>query len=138
MAATLRRSLDNEPPCASRSGDLKSPFLRSAGWRPPLPEIGTQSPRAWKLGQFYGVETKSLSRAVKRNADRFPKDFVFQLTREEFEALRYQIGTSSSGHRGRRRPLYVFTGVNRLLVTRHSSLVTFLIIVTAEPLNQGG
>ena len=53
------------------------------------------------LALVYGVETKSLNRAVKRNADRFPKDFMFQITRREFEALRYQIGTSSSGHGGR-------------------------------------
>ena len=53
------------------------------------------------LGRVYGVETKSLNRAVKRNADRFPKDFMFQITPREFEALRYQIGTLSSGHGGR-------------------------------------
>jgi len=61
------------------------------------------------LARVYGVETKSLNRAVKRNADRFPKDFMFQVTRREFEALRYQIGTSSSGHGGRRRLPYAFT-----------------------------
>src|SRR5436189_2625439 len=61
------------------------------------------------LARVYGVETKSLNRAVKRNSDRFPKDFMFQLSRREWENLRYQIGTSSSGHGGRRRPPYVFT-----------------------------
>jgi len=45
------------------------------------------------LALVYGVETKSPNRAVKRNADRFPKDFMFQITRREFEVLRYQIGT---------------------------------------------
>lgn len=48
------------------------------------------------LARLYGVETKALNRAVKRNAERFPKDFMFQLTRAEFDNLKYQIGTSSS------------------------------------------
>jgi len=45
------------------------------------------------LAAIYGVATKVLNRAVKRNPDRFPKDFVFQLTRGESEVLRYQFGT---------------------------------------------
>jgi ORF6N domain-containing protein len=44
-----------------------------------------------------GVETKVLNRAVKRNRDRFPKDFMFQISADEWKKLRYQIGTSSSG-----------------------------------------
>ena len=48
------------------------------------------------LAELYGVETKALNRAVKRNLDRFPEDFAFQLTGEEFEDLRCQIGTSNS------------------------------------------
>jgi hypothetical protein len=51
------------------------------------------------LARLYGVETKALNRAVKRNADRFPSDFVFQLTREEAGSLRYQFGTSNAEHR---------------------------------------
>ena len=54
------------------------------------------------LASIYGVETKALNRAVKRNLDRFPKDFVFQLTRRESEVLRYQIGTLKTG-RGQHR-----------------------------------
>jgi hypothetical protein len=46
------------------------------------------------LATLYGVETKELNRAVKRNAVRFPIDFMFQLTDEESERLRCQIGTS--------------------------------------------
>jgi phage regulator Rha-like protein len=46
---------------------------------------------------------------VKRNRDRFPKDFLFQLTEDEWKNLRYQIGTSSLGHGGRRTRPYVFT-----------------------------
>jgi ORF6N domain. len=59
---------------------------------------------------MYGVETKNLNKAVKRNITRFPADFMFQLTAEEAAALRFQIGTSSdAGHGGRRYNPYVFT-----------------------------
>ena len=47
------------------------------------------------LAALYGVETKALNRAVKRNLKRFPADFVFQLTEKETAALRYQSGTSN-------------------------------------------
>lgn len=43
------------------------------------------------LARFYGIETKFLNRAVKRNSNRFPEDFMFQLTKEEYESLRSQI-----------------------------------------------
>lgn len=49
------------------------------------------------LAEMYGVETKQLKRQVKRNINRFPKDFMFELTRKEFENLRSQIDTSSWG-----------------------------------------
>jgi hypothetical protein len=49
------------------------------------------------LAEMYSVETKQLKRQVKRNIDRFPKDFMFELTPKEFENLRSQIGTSSWG-----------------------------------------
>ena len=62
------------------------------------------------LAELYGVETGALNRAVKRNAGRFPADFMFQLTPEEVEILKCQIGISSSDHGGRRRSLpYAFT-----------------------------
>jgi phage regulator Rha-like protein len=48
------------------------------------------------LAALYEVETKRLNEAVKRNILRFPKDFMFQLTKEEFESLRFQIETSNS------------------------------------------
>jgi hypothetical protein len=60
------------------------------------------------LAKIYGVETGALNRAVIRNRKRFPADFMFQLTREEFESLRSQFGISSS-HGGRRFLPYVFT-----------------------------
>jgi hypothetical protein len=56
------------------------------------------------LADLYQVETKALVRAVRRNAERFPADFMFQLTMHEFEHLRYQIGTSSSWGGRRYRP----------------------------------
>jgi phage regulator Rha-like protein len=61
------------------------------------------------LAELYGVETKVLNRAVRRNADRFPDDFMFQLLNEELENLRCQIGTSSLEYGGRRYSPYVFT-----------------------------
>src|SRR5690606_222546 len=63
------------------------------------------------LAKIYQVETKVFNQAVKRNADRFPKHFRFQLTQDEFDAinLRSQIVTSSSKHGGRRYLPHVFT-----------------------------
>ena len=49
------------------------------------------------LAEMYAVETKQLKRQVKRNIERFPKDFMFEITLKEFENLRSQIGTSSWG-----------------------------------------
>jgi hypothetical protein len=49
------------------------------------------------LAELYGVETKQLKRQVKRNINRFPEDFMFELTQIEFDNLRSQIGTSSWG-----------------------------------------
>jgi hypothetical protein len=61
------------------------------------------------LARLYDVETRILTRAVRRNADRFPPDFMFQLSDQEVMNLRSQIGISSSSYGGRRyRPL-VFT-----------------------------
>ena len=68
------------------------------------------------LAALYGVPTKALNRAIKRNRERFPGDFMFQLTTEDAKALRYQNGTSilrsqfgtSKGRGGRRYLPYVF------------------------------
>lgn len=57
-----------------------------------------------------GVLTKNLNKAVKRNSERFPSDFMFQLTLEEAQNLKFQFGTSSlSSHGGRRKLPLVFT-----------------------------
>ncbi len=60
------------------------------------------------LAKLYQVETKNLNKAVKRNIERFPQSFCFQLTEEEAENLRFQIGTSSLNYGGRRYLPYVF------------------------------
>jgi len=52
------------------------------------------------LAALYGVETKRLNEQVRRNIHKFPEDFMFQLTKEEFENLKSQIATSSSGWKG--------------------------------------
>jgi hypothetical protein len=61
------------------------------------------------LARIYGVATKSFNRAVKRNMDRFPSDFVFQLTAREYESMRFQFGTSKLTRGGRRYLPYAFT-----------------------------
>jgi len=73
------------------------------------------------LAALYGVETKQLIRAVKRNLPRFPDDFMFQLNEEEFENLRFHFGTSSQWG-GRRYAPYAFTeqGVAMLSSVLHS------------------
>jgi hypothetical protein len=73
------------------------------------------------LTALYGVETKMLVRAVKRNISRFPPDFMFQLDKEEFDNLRFHFGTSSYWG-GRRYPPYAFTeqGVAMLSSVLHS------------------
>ena len=59
------------------------------------------------LALLYGVETKVLKQAVRRNIERFPEDFMFELTNEEFSNLRSQFVTSSWG--GHRHPPFAFT-----------------------------
>jgi hypothetical protein len=73
------------------------------------------------LAKLYGVPTKVLNQAVKRNATRFPADFMFQLTNEETTALRSQFVTSK-GRGGRQYRPYVFTeqGVAMLSSVLHS------------------
>jgi len=61
------------------------------------------------LAELYGVKTFNLNKTVKRNIERFPKDFMFQMSREEFDSLIFQIGISKIGRGGRRHLPYVFT-----------------------------
>jgi hypothetical protein len=60
------------------------------------------------LAELYGVETKQLKRAVRRNIIRFPKDFMFELTKEEYDSLRYQFGTLKKGEHSKYLP-FAFT-----------------------------
>jgi ORF6N domain len=62
-----------------------------------------------QIAELYGVEARVLVQAVKRNIERFPADFMFQLTRQELEILRSQTVISSSGWGGRRILPYAFT-----------------------------
>lgn len=61
------------------------------------------------LAELYGVPVRQLNQAVKRNRERFPADFMFQLTVKEHEVLRSQIVISKEGRGGRRHPPYAFT-----------------------------
>jgi len=61
------------------------------------------------LAKLYGVTTARLNEQVKRNPARFPSDFMFQLTKAEFEVLKSQFATSKNGRGGRRKPPYAFT-----------------------------
>ena len=60
------------------------------------------------LAELYGVTVKRLNEQIKRNRDRFPTDFMFQLTTKEAQILRSQIVTSSQKHGGRRYPPHAF------------------------------
>jgi len=86
------------------------------------------------LAELYGVETKALNRAFVRNRERFPDDFVFQLTENEFEDLRRQIGTSRWG--GRRYLPYAFTeqGVAMLSGVLHSKRAIQVNVEIMRPL----
>jgi phage regulator Rha-like protein len=88
------------------------------------------------LAELYGVETFNLNKAVKRNSERFPEDFMFQLTKEEADSLRFQTGILKTGEKARSQPVefkrgrgqhrkylpYVFTeqGVAMLSSVLHS------------------
>ena len=63
------------------------------------------------LAKLYGVETKRLQEQVRRNKERFPEDFMFQLTKEEYDALRSQFATLKETGRGKHRKYlpYAFT-----------------------------
>jgi hypothetical protein len=72
-----------------------------------LPIRGQKVMLDFHLADLYGVETKALKRAVKRNWSRFPEDFCFELSIAEIKNLRYHFGTSSWG--GRRHAPFAFT-----------------------------
>ena len=91
------------------------------------------------LSELYDVETKRLNEQVSRNRERFPDDFMFQLSVEEFDNLKSQIATSSWG--GRRKPPYAFTeqGVAMLssvLKSKRAVQVNIQIVRTFTRLRQ--
>ena len=93
------------------------------------------------LSELYGVETKQLKRAVRRNIDRFPSDFMFELTKDELENWRRQIGTSNSDKMGLRYKPMAFTeqGVAMLssvLNSKRAIQVNIQIIRTFTKLRQ--
>lgn len=85
------------------------------------------------LAELYEVETKQLNKAVNRNLERFPQNFRFQLTQEEFDNLRFQNGTSSE-HGGRRYLPYAFTeqGVSMLSAVLRSATAVRISIKIIE------
>lgn len=84
------------------------------------------------LAELYGVETKRLNEAVKRNIKRFPVNFMFQLTKDEYEILKSQIATSSWG--GVRKLPYAFTehGVTMLASVLNSDKAIEISIKVVE------
>ncbi len=85
------------------------------------------------LAELYGVETKRLKEQVKRNIERFPEQYMFELTEKEFEILRSQFATSKDGRGGARYVPMVFTehGVLQLsnvLKSKRAADVSFKII----------
>jgi hypothetical protein len=72
------------------------------------------------LAELYGVSTGNLNKAVKRNTDRFPEDFMFPLNKQEFDNLIFQIGTSSWGGTRKLPSAYTEQGVAMLSSVLHS------------------
>ena len=82
------------------------------------------------LAELYGVETKNLKKAVRRNLVRFPADFMFEMTKEEFKNWRFQFGTSNREKMGLRVQPFVFTelGVAMLSSVLHSEQAVLINI----------
>jgi len=76
------------------------------------------------LADVYGVSTRALNQAVRRNRARFPADFAFQLAHEEMVILRSQIVISSSGHGGRRHSAWAFT--------EHGAIMAASVLSTSQ------
>ena len=93
------------------------------------------------LARLYEIETGALNRAVKRNIERFPDFFMFQLTEKEYDSLRCQIGISKEGKGGRRFLPFVFTehGVlmlSSVLNSKKAISINIEIMVTFNKLRQ--
>ena len=93
------------------------------------------------LARLYEIETKVLNRAVKRNLERFPQIFMFQLTEDEHNSLRCQFGTSNEGKGGRRYLPFVFSEhgilmLSSVLNSKKAISVNIEIIVTFIKMRQ--
>jgi len=86
------------------------------------------------LAEIYQVETKVMNQTVKRNIDRFPPEFMFQLTHVEYDNLRSQFVTSKDGHGGRRYLPFAFTehGVIMLSSVLNSKIATQINIAVVK------
>ena len=86
------------------------------------------------LAKIYQVETKRLNEAVKRNIDRFPPEFMFQLSEEEYDSLRSQIVTSKNGRGGRRYLPFAFTehGIIMLSSVLNTKIATQINIAVVK------
>ena len=71
----------------------------------------------YDLAALYGVETKQLKRAVRRNIEKFPHDFMFELNKEELQNWRRQFGTSNREKMGLRIPPFAFTDYGVLMLS---------------------
>jgi len=91
------------------------------------------------LAELYGVEVKQLKRQVKRNQDRFPVDFMFELSKEEYDALRSQFGTLKRGEHSKYLP-YAFTeqGVAMLSSVLRSTRAVKVNMRTLIAIIEGG
>ena len=90
------------------------------------------------LAAIYGVPTFRFNEAVKRNKDRFPDDFIFQLTREEVEVLISQNAMSKPGRGGRRTLPYAFTEHGAVMAANvlKSPLAVQMSVIVAGPLSK--
>lgn len=91
------------------------------------------------LAELYGIETKQLKEQVKRNLDRFPDDFMFELTKKELTNWRSQFATSNKDIMGLRVPPFAFTeqGVAMLSGVLTSDRAIHVNIYTAKTGNSG-
>ena len=85
------------------------------------------------LAGLYGVDTSALNKAVRRNLDRFPEDFMFQLTKDEFKNLMFHFGTSSWGGTRKRPRVFTEHGIlmlSSVLKNRRAVLANITIMRT--------
>jgi hypothetical protein len=80
------------------------------------------------LAELYEVQTKALNQAVKRNIQRFPNDFMFRLTGEEWKAMRSQIVTAYPNKRNVAAPPYAFTEQG-LAILKNNSLLRSMTLI---------